>query len=79
MRQDAAAYTPFQDHFRLDIITYRTAGWAADRAERALIEHHKATGPAGYNTLPSAPSKCRRYYAMAAARRAAKAQPPAPE
>ena len=62
MRLDAELYAPFLNAFSLKGL----AGCTCKADERVLesfyVDRYNATGPAGYNTLPGAPTSSRQYW-----------------
>ncbi len=62
MAADAAVHVPFEQCFRMSDLGIVFGKAAADRAEAEHIAKYAATGPAGYNTLSTAPGKSRKYW-----------------
>ena len=55
---------PFQQYFEFSILHESTDLVSAKAQETHLIQQHNATGPMGYNTLPSQPSNSRNFWAI---------------
>jgi hypothetical protein len=62
MRADANALQPFRQHFSMDILAQGLSKWDAKDYEGKLINQHKATGPAGYNTAKGHPASTKQFW-----------------
>ncbi len=63
MREDATKFTPFTDHFKLEVVkTIRRSG--ANTEERSLVAKYDSTGASGYNKLKGSPTSSRQWWAM---------------
>lgn len=62
MREDAAAYKPWDNNFKITILHNTVTEGAAKTHERNEIAEKRSTGPRGYNTLRSSPAASKKYW-----------------
>ena len=62
MRRDAAKCVPFEDHFKLTVLTVVHSKPAADHLESQFLADYNACSPDGYNRLKGAPGKSKKFW-----------------
>lgn len=69
MQHDAMLHVPFQECFFMCSLAGATCKLTAAKLEPIYVNKYGATSALGYNDLPGAPTKCRRFWAICRSKR----------